>query len=750
MSKITKKFDSFNSGVISPRLLGNTSLAQYDNALSDGKNFIIGLYGFATARPGTKYIYGAKSNSVKSYLVPFKYDNETSYILEMTTNKIRFFKDQGVILNLGVPYEVTTTYAVADLPYLRWAQAFDTIYFTCPGYKPKQLQRISDTNWTFGDVAFNEPAWLDENESTTTLTFSAVSGAGVTCTASASTFSSTDVGRSIRFKAGEDDTDAILYDAPGASQVYFDIPFFPKTSSDVEVYRVETTGARTSLAYNAGAPGANEFTLTSAQVQINSALTTGQKLLVQRKNTGSGKWGYATITGYTSATVVTVTVVNTLGGTNASTMWRLGAWSDTTGYPEVVAFYRQRLWFGNTATRPNRLWASAIQDFLNFAPDNDFAKGDIDDNSSVDITVDGIASINWLSASNVLLLGGEGLKSIGKGGSIISPLSIAVLPEEATITKNIDSINTKNETVFIDRQGKFLYAAGFSFQNDAYTTNQLNLLADNLFEVYQVEKLEFTQNPQPIVWALRSDGKLIATTYNKELNVTASVLQEIGGTDVVVESIAVIPRGSESELWMVVKRTVDGGTVRYIEVLSTFFYQDNKEDCIFFDSAVVYDGVLADVITGLDHLEGETVSVIGDGGVQTDKEVVSGEITLDREVTNATIGLNYDRYITTVPIDMNVRQSGAAKGSIQRAKEVIVDFYETDGTYIQINDEEETEINFRPDVWTGGDANPLYSGIKTLHVINQHAKELTVTLSQPYGLPCTVRSIAIKLDISEN
>lgn len=750
MSKVTKKYDSFNSGVISPRLLGNTSLSQYNNGLSDGLNFIIGLYGFATARPGTKYIYGARSNAVKSYLVPFKYDNETSYVLEMTTNKIRFFKDQGVILNLGSPYEVTTTYAVADLPYLRWTQAFDTIYFTCPGYKPKQLQRISDTNWTFGDVAFNEPAWLDENGSTTTLTFSAVTGTGVTCTASASTFSSTDVGRSIRFKAGEDDTDAILYDAPGTSQIYFDIPFFPKTSSTVEVYRVETNGSRTALTFDSGTLSADEWKITNNQVEIYAALSSGQKLLVQRKNTGSGKWGYATITAYTSATQVTVTVVNELGGTNASTMWRLGAWSDTTGYPETVAFYRQRLWFGNTATKPNRLWASAIQDFLNFAPDNDFQKGDIDDNSSIDVTVDGIASINWLSASNVLLLGGEGLKSIGKGGGVVSPLSIAVLPEEATITKNIDAINTKNETVFVDRQGKFIYAAGFSFQNDAYTTNQLNLLADNLFEIYQVEKLEFTQNPQPIVWCLRSDGKLVATTYNKDLNVTASVLQEIGGTDVVVESIAVIPRGSESELWMVVKRTIDGGAVRYIEVLSSFFYQDNKEDCIFFDSALVYDGVAADVITGLDHLEGETVSVIGDGGVQTDKVVTGGEITLDNEVTNATIGLNYDRYITTVPLDVGVRQTGSAKGSIQRAKEVIVDFFETDGTYISINGEEELEINFRPDVWIGGEANPLYTGIKTIIPVNQHSKDLTVKLRQPYGLPCTVRSIAIKVDITEN
>lgn len=749
MSKITKKFDSFNSGVISPRLLGNTSLSQYNNALSDGKNFIIGLYGFATARPGTKYIYGARANNIKSYLVPFKYDNETSYILEFTTNKIRFFKDQGVILS-GTPYEVTTTYAVADLPYLRWAQAFDTIYLVCPGYKPKQLQRITDTNWTFGDVAFNEPAWLDENETTTTLTFSATTGTGVTCTASASLFSTTDVGRSIRFKAGEDDTDAILYDAPGASQIYFDIPFFPKTSSDVEVYRVETNGSRTALTFDAGALAADEWKITSNQVEIAAALTTGQKLLIQRKNTGSGKWGYATITAYTSATQVTVTIVNTLGGTNASTMWRLGAWSDTTGYPEVVAFYRQRLWFGNTNTKPNRLWASAIQDFLNFAPDNEFQKGELDDNTSIDITVDGIAKINWLSASNVLLLGGEGLKSIGKGGSVISPLSIAVLPEESTIVKNIDAINTKNETVFVDRQGKFVYAAGFSFQNDAYTTNQLNLLADNLFEVYQVEKIEFTQNPQPIIWSLRSDGNLIATTYNRDLNVTASVLQELGGTDVVIESIAAIPRGSESELWMVVKRTVNGGTVRYIEVLSPFFYQDTKADCIFFDSSLTYSGALTDTITGLTHLEGETVSVIGDGGVQTDKEVVSGEITLDREVEKATIGLNYDRYITTVPLDQNVRQTGAAKGSIQRAREVVVDFYETDGTYIKINDEEETEINFRPDVWTGGEANPLYTGIKTLNVINQHSKDLTVTLRQPYGLPCTVRSIAIKLDITEN
>jgi len=748
MTKSTQKFSSFSSGVISQRMLGNTHLKAYEAALSDALNFIIGLYGYATARPGTKYVYGAKSNSVKSYLIPFKYDNETSYMLEFTTNTIRFFKDQAVILNLGSPYEVTTTYAVADLPNLRYTQSYDTIYLVCPGYPPKQLQRITDTNWTFGNIAFDEPAWLDENQTTTTLAFTAVTGTGVTCTASAATFVSTDVGRHIRFKAGEDDTDAVLYDAPGSSQIYFEIPFFPKTSADVEVFRIEDTGAATQLTYNAGVLGADEFKITAQKIEIAAALT-GEKLLVQRKNTGSGKWGYALITAYTSSTQVTVTVINELGGTNASVMWRLGAWSDTTGYPEAIGFIGQRLWFGNTNSAPNRLWGSAIQDFLNFAPDNDLKKGDVSDDTSIDVTIDGINIINWLSPTNVMLVGGEGLKSIGKGGALITPSTISVLPEEATVTKNIAPVTTKNDTIFSDRQGKFLYAAGFNFQNDAYTTTQLNVLSDQLFESSQISKIEFTQNPTPIVWTLRDDGKLVATTYNKEFGINASVLQSIGGTSVEVESIAAIPRGAESELWMVVKRTINGSTKRYIEVLSPHFYLDDKTSSIFFDSALTYSGVSATTITGLNHLEGETVSVIGNGAVQTDKVVSGGSITLDSAVTTATIGLDYTRYITTVPLDSG-KMSGPAKGSIMRAKEVIVDFFETDGTYIQINDEESQEINFRNSTLIGSEANELFTGIKTIPVFNQHAKELTVTLLQTYGLPCTVRSIAIKVDISEN
>ena len=78
--------------------------------------------------------------------------------------------------------------------------------FRSPVYK---LQRYGHTSWSLVQVAWQDGPWLEENETTTTLTFSAATGLGVTVTASAITgindgegFKATDVGRLIRLTDG--------------------------------------------------------------------------------------------------------------------------------------------------------------------------------------------------------------------------------------------------------------------------------------------------------------------------------------------------------------------------------------------------------------------------------------------------------------------------------------------------------------------------------------------------------------------
>ncbi len=119
-----------------------------------------------------------------------------------------------------------------------------------------------------------------------------------------------------------------------------------------------------------------------------------------------------------------------------------------------------------------------------------------------------------------------------------------------------------------------------------------------------------------------------------------------------VESIVVIPgadgdgqvQSSEDrdEVWVQVKRTINGATVRYIEVFERDFETGHDQaDAYYADSIITYDGVAATSITGLGHLEGETVKIWADGAVLPDEVVVSGGITLDSAASVVQVGLGY-------------------------------------------------------------------------------------------------------------
>lgn len=719
----------------------------YLTALESSSNILVGSYGHVINRPGTKYIHEVQNQANRSYLYPFKYSSAQSYILEFANTKLRFYKNQAVI---GAPYEVTTPYSSTESADLSLAQSYDTVYIANGSHAVRKLVRTNDTSWALTTVTYDEPAYLRLNQTATTLAASATSGTGVTITASAPTFVNTDVGRHIRYLSGPDTSDAVLYNDPLVNQIYFDIPFYPQSSTAVEVIRLSNTGARTALTYTAGAPGANEFTISSGTVQIAAALTTDQKLIVQRKNTCSGIWGNMVITGYTSSTQVTVTIINELSGTNASTLWRLGAWSETTGYPRRTWFYNGRLFFANTPTFPNGIWASGIEDFENISPDDDFKTGLLTDESPLSAEVTGIISIDFAVAADVTILGGEGLKSINKAGTTVTAANISQLiqNEEATNCAAIQPAKTKNEIIFADAERKNLLAIGYTYQTASYKTKHLNMYADHMFEASRIKQIVYVENPTPMIWVLKDDGTLVAGMYSGVESFAALTNCSIAG-DAVVESIAAISYNDTMDLYMVVNRTIDGGTTRYIEILAQPFFNDEKETCIYLDSSVQYNGVSTSTLTGLDHLEGEEVRVMGDGAYNGDYTVASGSITIAHPVLKATIGLAYLPNGKTLPSDSGKRD-GAAVGSLGIIPKAFFDFYETDGCRVGYTDENLQEINFRPAGVMANVAYPVQSGVyeKTLNTSYQRTTQ--IYFEQPYPLPFTLRSITFKLKMSSN
>jgi len=155
MVTVNVSYPDFTNGEVSPRLAGRYDLQAFYKGGSRVENFISEVSGSASYRNGLIYVNGTKSNN-KAFLYTFEFSDALSFVLEFTAGKIRFYRDNGIIESGGFPYEVTTTYAEADLFGLKFAQNRLSLYIVHPNYPPKKLTYISSTNWTFATHAAYE------------------------------------------------------------------------------------------------------------------------------------------------------------------------------------------------------------------------------------------------------------------------------------------------------------------------------------------------------------------------------------------------------------------------------------------------------------------------------------------------------------------------------------------------------------------------------------------------------------------
>lgn len=253
-------------------------------------------------------------------------------------------------------------------------------------------------------------------------------------------------------------------------------------------------------------------------------------------------------------------------------------------YPGVASYLQQSLVLASTDNQPETLWKSSIGNYHKFTPHFPIQSDDPTIFTMAGNKVNQVRHVIDLGKMMILTSSGEWTAE-GQDGTV-TPTSINLKQYSRYGSAKIRPLIIDGDAIFVQARGSVIRDLAFEWESQGYKGNDLTKFARHMFKGYTVVDWAYQQNPDSIVWVVRSDGKLLALTYVREHQIWGWSQHDTDGT---VENVAVVSEGDEDAVYIVVVRTIDGVECRQIERLSQRYFTDIK-DAVFMDSAVTYDG----------------------------------------------------------------------------------------------------------------------------------------------------------------
>lgn len=587
--------------------------------------------------------------------------------------------------------ELPTPWTASDLANMRWTQSGDIIFVACKDIQPHSIERRGAESWSVVVYETDDGPFGVENIGPVRLTPSAISG-DITLSASQSFFRAGDVdelfrlestGQTVEVDVSAEDqfSDPIRVVATGSGRAF-------------NVVRAGTWVATVTLQRSIGEPGAwvdvTTYT-TNGTTSYNDGLDNQEiyyRIGVKAGDFTSGTaelslvyasgsiTGICRITGFTDSTTVDAAVLRDFGGLDSTDIWWESPWSSYRGWPTSVALYEGRLWWSGL----DRLIGSISDSFYSF--DDEF-EGDAAPISR-SIGEGPVEDINWMLPLTRLMLGTDGAEKTVRSTALDEPLTFNNFSIKDISTQGSSSV----AAVKFDTQGLFIEKSG---------TRLYNMVPDQIYGDYSSEdlsqfapevlssgatKIAIQRRPDLRIHCVTADGDVGVLVFNRVENVLAWIVVE---TDGVVEDLVIMPGTTEDQVYYVVNRTIDGGTVRYLEKWAM------ESECVGgtlnkqADSFITFtNGPASATVTGLDHLEGESVIVWADGKCLDDAAgeiatftVTGGEITLtDGGVaylaTTGIVGLPYQASFKSFKLAFDAVQGSTSLGQRQRVSSLAI------------------------------------------------------------------------------
>lgn len=360
--------------------------------------------------------------------------------------------------------------------------------------------------------------------------------------------------------------------------------------------------------------------------------------------------GVVKLTEITSDSTAKAHVEKELGSTDMTTNFLWGAWSEEFGYPQTLCFFQDRLCFGGTKKLPYMVWMSRTGDYGNFSVEK--ASGTVTDDSAVALAFVSRKQfkILHLIASTDLIVLTAGNEWTVSGSDTVTPSKAVPKMQTTRGCSTVEPLMIGGRIVFVQGRGSTVRDMAYSYETDSYGGNDLTLLAKHIIENVQIVDSAYKQEPDSTIYFVRSDGTMACLSYIMEQKVYAWSTIETQGK---IEAVAAVQEGDEDIIYLVVKREINGVTVRNIEYLAKNpAKSNNPDDYIMLDNAIEYSTAeKSSGETEIDaaELAGEKVTVIGDGRMYSGLTVSQdGTVTLPAAVQHAFIGLSY-RSIVELP-----------------------------------------------------------------------------------------------------
>jgi hypothetical protein len=704
----------FNAGEFSELLDARSDFAKFSAAVAQLENWLPQIHGGATRRPGTRYVAEIKDSSKKGRLIPFEFSTEQAYIIELGEKALRFFRNSGQLNSEDTDASIANGAFGSDI-----------------------------TSWTARNSGTGSIAW-DGTNLVMDITSAAAGNEG-------RAYQAVTIGASfqanlhvLKFRVflgelklrigttvgGEEILVATTMKkgwhcqefTPNAGTIYIEFESAESTSSSLDDVSL----------------------IDNAPVEIDSPYLEADLFQIQYAQSADVIW--MVHNGHKPMKL-------TRRG-NAS--WDLIDYAPTSdpftsadNFPTSVSFIEQRIAFGGTLNALSTLYLSKSADF------EDMTEGTTDADAFVLAIASGrVNVIEWTVGTDRGLLIGTAGGEYTLSGQINEPLTPTnFLIRERTVhgaRPDVLPVRVDNSVIFLQRSGKKVREFVFDFTSDSFRAPDLIVLGEHLTRNRTITDMAFKQEPTPRVWCVGSDGVLLALTINRAQDVVAWSPHKLGGSFGstawgIAESVASIPHPDQDkdQLWITVKRTIDGATKRYVEFFgeSESRWADYKQ--LGLDSAItggVFDPKVS-LVSGIDHLEAETVGILGDRAVYTDQVVSSGQVTgLTPTVADAEVGLNFTSTIKTLKPELQLG-GGTIQGLIKQLPKITVRMFETLGIKIEAQ-----ELGWRAVADPMDAPESLFTGDKSIVRLGADISG-QITITQALPLPATILAIMYTIDV---